>query len=149
MKLTKKALLAAEPSVNFDVWAEFEVDGISKYHWREDAPSEEELEKRRKALDKRYKLLYGDYTYEDYNGDAYVLGYDKQEKKFFEVHGSHCSCYGLEDQWDVEYCTLAELKELFERRFKEAEEYTFWRSANNSGEFRNWLNSAVGENNAD
>jgi hypothetical protein len=146
MKLTEKALLAATPDVNFDVFASFEVDGVGKYYWSGDGPSEDEIAKRREALDKRFVLLYGDYTYEDYSGDAYVLGYDKQEKKFFEVHGSHCSCYGLEDQWDVEYCSLEELEQLIARRFKEREKYSYCsRAANCSTEFENWLKKAMEE----
>jgi hypothetical protein len=49
------------------------------------------------------KILYADYNQEGYEGDAYVLGYNKSTKQFFEVHGSHCSCYGLEGQWEEEY----------------------------------------------
>lgn len=57
----------------------------------------------------RWQLLFAGYIYEDYAGDAIVVGYDHEEKKFFEVNGSHCSCYGLEDQWDVEYYDNYEL----------------------------------------
>ena len=54
-------------------------------------------------------VLVASYTYEDYNGDAYVLF--ERGGKLFEVHGSHCSCYGLgednycgdtETQWQPE-----------------------------------------------
>jgi len=55
------------------------------------------------TMPKHLKIIYADYTFEDYSGDAYVLGYDKQKKQFFEVHGGHCSCYGLEGQWEPEY----------------------------------------------
>lgn len=73
------------------------------------------------------KILYADYTYEDYSGDAYVLGYDKEKEMFFEVHGSHCSCYELEDQWEPEYCSYVELKELVTKRFekKKAQSYYY------------------------
>jgi hypothetical protein len=46
------------------------------------------------------EVLFADYTYEDYEGDAYVLF--RKDSKLFEVYGSHCSCYGLEDQWEPE-----------------------------------------------
>ena len=40
------------------------------------------------------------YNYGDYDGDAHVLYVENH--KLYEVHGSHCSCYGLEDQWSPE-----------------------------------------------
>ena len=46
------------------------------------------------------KILYSNYTYEDYSGSGYVLFV--RDGKLYEVHGSHCSCYGLEDQWSEE-----------------------------------------------
>lgn len=46
------------------------------------------------------EILVASYTYEDYSGSAYVLF--RQDGKLFEVHGSHCSCYGLEGQWEPE-----------------------------------------------
>lgn len=48
-------------------------------------------------------IILASYTYEDYSGDAYVLF--KRDGKLFEVFGSHCSCYGLEDQWSPEETT--------------------------------------------
>lgn len=39
-------------------------------------------------------ILVASYTYEDYSGGAYVLF--RKDGKLFEVHGSHCSCHGLE-----------------------------------------------------
>lgn len=46
------------------------------------------------------KILYAWYEYEDYSGSAFVLF--RKGRKLYEVNGSHCSCYGLEDQWDPE-----------------------------------------------
>lgn len=48
-----------------------------------------------------FKVLYADYDYEDYSGYATVL-WRNEDGSFGLVNGSHCSCYGLEDQWDVE-----------------------------------------------
>lgn len=45
------------------------------------------------------EVLVASYTYEDYSGDAYVLF--KRDGKLWEVHGSHCSCYGLSES---DYC---------------------------------------------
>jgi len=41
-------------------------------------------------------ILIAVYTYEDYSGQAFVL-YEKGGE-LFEVHGSHCSCNGLEGE---------------------------------------------------
>ena len=49
------------------------------------------------------EVLVATYTYEDYSGDAFVLL--KRGDDLFEVNGSHCSCYGLEGQWDMEPTT--------------------------------------------
>lgn len=63
-----------------------------------------------KALEK-YKdvnILFAYYLYEDYSGEAFVLF--EQDGILYEVNGSHCSCYGLEEQWNPEEVVLVELK---------------------------------------
>lgn len=57
---------------------------------------------------KDLKIIFADYDCPPYEGYAYVLYY--QGGNFYEVHGSHCSCYGLEDQWEPELITLNDLK---------------------------------------
>lgn len=52
------------------------------------------------------EILIADYTYEDYYGSAWVLFRDTNNGKLYEVHGSHCSCYGLEDQWSPEEANI-------------------------------------------
>lgn len=49
--------------------------------------------------DKEIILAY--YDYEDYSGYATVIFKDSNDI-FWEVNGSHCSCYGLEGQWEPE-----------------------------------------------
>lgn len=58
-------------------------------------------------------ILLATYTYEDYSGSAYVLF--QRDGKLYEVHGSHCSCFGLSEtdyygnstsQWDPEETTV-------------------------------------------
>lgn len=56
----------------------------------------------------------------DYEGTAFVL-FERGEK-MYEVHGSHCSCYGLEDQWEPSEVTIEEL--LF--RLEKGECYYFF-----------------------
>lgn len=58
-------------------------------------------------------IIYADYTYEEYTGSSYVLFW--KDGKYYEVYGSHCSCYGLEDQWDPEEITISELMKLADR----------------------------------
>lgn len=135
MKLTKTALLKKTPCLFASpdgVYSEFQ----DRYSWKEDGGySEKEF-----TLPKHLVLLYADYTYEDYSGDAYVLGYNKENKKFFEVHGSHCSCYGLEGQWDEEYYKdVKQLQSAIEKRFEGKSGWS--RYAYSSDEFKNWLES--------
>lgn len=52
-----------------------------------------------KRLGRDAEVLVASYTYEDYSGDAYVLF--KRDGKLWEVHGGHCSCYGLSES---DYC---------------------------------------------
>jgi hypothetical protein len=47
--------------------------------------------------------LYAEYTYENYDGSAFVLYVDRRDMQLYAVYGGHCSCYGLEDQWDPEH----------------------------------------------
>ena len=49
---------------------------------------------------KGVNIVFAYYSYEDYTGRAFVLF--TKEDKLYEVHGSHCSCYGLEGQWEPE-----------------------------------------------
>ena len=50
------------------------------------------------------EILFATYTYEDYSGFAYVLF--QRDGKLYEVVASHCSCYGLEEQWEPEETTV-------------------------------------------
>lgn len=46
------------------------------------------------------EILLASYTDENYSGDAFVLF--RRDGKLYEVNGSHCSCFGLENQWEPE-----------------------------------------------
>ena len=46
------------------------------------------------------ELIYSNYRMDGYEGSALIL-YERDEV-LWEVHGDHCSCYGLEGQWDPE-----------------------------------------------
>lgn len=63
------------------------------------------------------EVLLASYTYEDYSGSAFVLF--ARDGKLYEVHGSHCSCYGLSEssysgdsrsQWDPEETSVEALR---------------------------------------
>jgi hypothetical protein len=41
---------------------------------------------------------------------SYFLLKDKISGELFEIHGSHCSCYGFENQFDLEPMTLEAIK---------------------------------------
>ncbi len=43
------------------------------------------------------EIIVAYYSYENYSGESTVIF--KQDGNLYEVEGSHCSCYGLEDQW--------------------------------------------------
>jgi hypothetical protein len=53
------------------------------------------------------QVLFAAYSYEDYSGTASVL--IEQGGNLFEVYGSHCSCNGLEGQWEPKPVTWASL----------------------------------------
>jgi len=67
-------------------------------------------------------VIFAAYSYEDYSGSAAVIY--KKGRKFYLVEGSHCSCYGLEDQWaPAEYASKRELLDNLKR-----EDAWKWRS---------------------
>lgn len=41
----------------------------------------------------------------------------KKDNKYFEVFGSHCSCYGFENQFDLEETTVDALKIMAKKGF--------------------------------
>jgi hypothetical protein len=58
-------------------------------------------------------ILLASYETGDYCGSAFVLFVENG--KLYEVSASHCSCYGLENQWDPEETMLAALKHRIEK----------------------------------
>jgi hypothetical protein len=60
------------------------------------------------ALNDGEKILLAWYSYEDYSGSAFVLY--EQNGKLYEVNGSHCSCYGLEEQFQPEETSVEALE---------------------------------------
>lgn len=58
-------------------------------------------------------LITAEYESGGYEGDAYVLF--KSGNQYYEVHGSHCSCYGLEGMWSPEVTTEEALRHRVEK----------------------------------
>jgi len=53
-------------------------------------------------------ILVACYYCADYAGNVFVLF--EKDGKLYEVHGGHCSCYGLEGQWEPEETSAIALK---------------------------------------
>ncbi len=54
------------------------------------------------------EIIYAEYDNHDYEADAFVLY--KKDGKLYEVYGSHCSCFDLENQWEPEIVSIDALK---------------------------------------
>ena len=60
-------------------------------------------------------IIFATYGIDGYEGDAHVV-FEGTDGKYYEVNGSHCSYYGLEDQWEPEETTLDYFLDLVERK---------------------------------
>lgn len=54
------------------------------------------------------EVLLASYSQECYEGSAFVLL--RKDGELYEVNGGHCSCNGLEGQWEPELTTVAALR---------------------------------------
>ena len=63
--------------------------------------------------------FWGQLDYQDYEGSCLFLLVNPITKEFFEISGSHCSCYGFEDQFEP---SLAPVEYIFkqQRRWPDA-----------------------------
>jgi hypothetical protein len=59
------------------------------------------------------EVLLASYGTPSYEGYAFVLF--KRDGKLYEANGSHCSCYGLEGQWEPEETDVASLRHRMEK----------------------------------
>lgn len=57
---------------------------------------------------KNINILFASYGSDNHSGDAFVLF--EENGVLYEVNGSHCSCCGLEGQWETEEVSLKELE---------------------------------------
>jgi hypothetical protein len=77
---------------------------------------------------KNDEVLLAAYGAENYEGYAVVIF--ERNGKLYEAHGSHCSCQGLEGQWNPEETSLEAL--MF--RFENMDEYSRNRMVEEYGE---------------
>lgn len=72
--------------------------------WADEEYWRERKEEMRQALESEQyqgiEVLLASYGSEGYEGSAFVLF--RKDGRLYEVHGGHCSCYGLEGQWEPE-----------------------------------------------
>lgn len=54
--------------------------------------------------EQNFKVLMAWYDQDCYEGSAFVLF--ERDGQLYEVHGSHCSCYGLEECWSPEKTSI-------------------------------------------
>lgn len=71
-------------------------------------------------------IFYMFYQYEDYSGYGYVWGYDESTDNFFYNSGSHCSCYGLEGQWDMDPYTYEEMVAVTQKKIESMSEKDYY-----------------------
>ena len=115
-KLLSKVLPKEQAQEIYNQWQESHYDYNNRQYTYEEVPS-------------NVLILYDHYTYEDYSGYGHVICYDTEKDSFFEVFGSHCSCYGLEGQWEPEYCTIEEMVHATNLRI-ESEKERGWTYSN-------------------
>lgn len=61
----------------------------------------------------KIEILFASYSYENYEGEAFLIV--KKENKLYEVSAYHCSCYGLESQFDLEETSIEQLEFYLEK----------------------------------
>lgn len=72
-------------------------------HWDDEQGKYVEPDNPAEEFVKDSEVLFASYEYEDYSGKAFVIF--ERDGKLFEVHGGHCSCNGLEGQFEPEETT--------------------------------------------
>lgn len=61
-------------------------------------------------LPKNIKILVAYESVSDFGCDSTAYFLFQRGKQLFEVHASHCSCYGFENQWEPEKTSKKYLK---------------------------------------
>jgi hypothetical protein len=76
----------------------------NKEYWLENKVKMEQKLKEWEGIN----ILFASYGTDNYSGDAFVLF--EKDGKLYEVNGSHCSCMGLEGQFEPEETTIEALR---------------------------------------
>lgn len=72
--------------------------------------NKDELTQEQKDKYAHVEVLLASYGCDNYTGDAFVLFRNTKDGQLYENNGSHCSCFGLEDQWDEESTSIESLR---------------------------------------
>lgn len=67
-------------------------------------------------------IILASYGNENYSGDAFVLF--EKDGVLYEVNGGHCSCHGLEGQWEPEQTSIESLRHRLETGSLGADDYS-------------------------
>lgn len=100
-----------------------ELEGLSESEMIERVASEFSIKKETLL---GFEFMIADINYEDYSGNAYFLIKDRETGSLFEVSGSHCSCMGFEDQWELSPTTLTYLTSKHYAYANRHPELTLW-----------------------
>lgn len=125
----------SEKKVYFGSWSNHEEMGNSWFE-RYDYEADEYKAVVPASFPAGEEVLFASYGRQDYTGDALVLY--RKGGKLYEAHGSHCSCYGLEDQWAPEETTVEALA-MRERRSEENEYWCFMNDHEEGAQVAYWV----------
>jgi hypothetical protein len=70
----------------------------------------------REKIKAEFEVIHAFYSYANYSGEAFVVLRSRADGEFWEVNGGHCSCHGLEGQWEMESTTLEALAQRHQAR---------------------------------
>ena len=59
-----------------------------------------------------HNIVFASYVWQNYEGEAFVLV--EKDGKLYEVNAYHCSCYGLENQFELEETSIEALEKYLE-----------------------------------
>lgn len=71
------------------------------------------LDKGIKPIPEPAEVIFAGYESSGYDGSAFVVY--RHGRQYKTVSGGHCSCYGLEDQWEPEAYTRLQLLEALKK----------------------------------
>jgi hypothetical protein len=64
-----------------------------------------------------FDVLIGFYQHGNYEGESFVLLREPATGKLYEVNAYHCSCYGLDGQFEPEETTVTAIRRRLECHF--------------------------------